>query len=163
MAAVKAAVAIPVIVNGDIETAEDARAALHASGADALMLGRGVYGRPWLAAHLDRALKDGTKLQEPEAPERLAIVLDHFRQTLDFYGEHLGSRMFRKHLGWYIERAPWPDDPAERRVAKGRLCRLDDPADVEAALTYLWLGGEVPHIGNSTVESGPQGVHSVAA
>ena len=67
---VKAAVGVPVIVNGDIVTAEDARTALEQSGADALMLGRGVYGRPWLAAHLERALEDGTVLEEPGALER---------------------------------------------------------------------------------------------
>ena len=135
---VKAALKIPVIVNGDILSAEDAREALTQSGADALMLGRGVYGRPWLAAHLDRALLDGTRLMEPGPTERLAIVIEHMWASIRFYGMPLGLKMFRKHLGWYIEQAPWPCDPLDRRLAKGRICRLDDPSEVERAMSELW-------------------------
>jgi nifR3 family TIM-barrel protein len=154
VAEVKKAVAIPVIVNGDIITAEQAREALDRSGADGLMLGRGVYGRPWLAAHLERALIDGAQLQEPDREERLAIVLEHLRASADFYGLPLGLKMFRKHLGWYIEQAPWPADPLERRAVKARLCRLETLEEVEAALTDLWLG--VTHLSNFDVENEPQ-------
>jgi nifR3 family TIM-barrel protein len=135
---VKAAVSIPVIVNGDILTADDAREALRQSGADALMLGRGVYGRPWLAAHMERALADGTVLLEPDREERLAIVIEHLRASVAFYDLPLGLKMFRKHLGWYVEQAPWPADPLERRAAKARLCRLETAAAVETALATLW-------------------------
>ena len=152
---VKAAVAIPVIVNGDILTAQDARDALAQSGADGVMLGRGVYGRPWLAAHLERALADGTVLDEPGRAARLTIVIDHLRASAAFYGLPLGLKMFRKHLGWYIEQAPWPADPLERRAAKARLCRLDDPDAVAQALTDLWHT-EVEHIRNSAVDPAPQ-------
>ena len=151
---VKAAVRVPVIVNGDIVTAADARAALEQSGADALMLGRGVYGRPWLAAHLERALADGTVLEEPGSEERLAIVIEHLRASVAFYGMPLGLKMFRKHLGWYVEQAPWPADPLERRAAKARLCRLDAPEAVEAALTGLWR--PLTYSGNSAVDMKPQ-------
>lgn len=160
VAEVKQAVGIPVIVNGDIITAEQAREALSRSGADALMLGRGVYGRPWLAAHLERALADGTRLQEPDREERLAIVIEHLRASAAFYGLPLGLKMFRKHLGWYIEQAPWPPDPAERRAAKARLCRLDTPEEVEAALTTLWR--DMTHFGNFDVENRPQVFEAVA-
>ena len=160
VAEVKQAVRIPVIVNGDIITAEQAREALDRSGADALMLGRGVYGRPWLAAHLERALIDGTQLQEPDREERLAIVIEHLRASADFYGLPLGLKMFRKHLGWYIEQAPWPADPLERRAAKARLCRLETPEEVEVALTDLWL--DVTHLSNFDVENEPQVFEAVA-
>jgi nifR3 family TIM-barrel protein len=156
---VKTAVGVPVIVNGDIVTAEEAREALDRSGADGLMLGRGVYGRPWLAAHLERALADGTRLHEPGPEARLAIVVEHLRASADFYGLPLGLKMFRKHLGWYIEQAPWPGDAAERRAAKARLCRLETPEAVERALTDLWLA----HPGDSGVEIGPQLAEATAA
>ncbi|KQW83773.1 tRNA dihydrouridine synthase DusB [Brevundimonas sp. Root1279] len=159
--AVKAAVSVPVIVNGDIVTADDARAALRQSGADALMLGRGVYGRPWLAAHLERALADGTVLHEPDRDERLAIVVEHLRASVEFYGLPLGLKMFRKHLGWYIEQAPWPTDPLERRAAKARLCRIDEPAAVESALADLWR--PVTLSGNSAVDIGSQLAEAGAA
>ncbi|WGM47744.1 tRNA-dihydrouridine synthase B [Brevundimonas sp. NIBR10] len=152
---VKAALSIPVIVNGDIITAEEAREALDQSGADAVMLGRGVYGRPWLAAHLDRALADGTQLAEPDADERLAIVLEHMQASIDFYGQPVGLKTFKKHLGWYIEQAPWPVDPTERRAAKARLCRLDNSAEVARGLTALWRT-DLPHLRNSNVDFSPQ-------
>ncbi len=68
--------------------------------------------------------------------------------------------MFRKHLGWYIEQAPWPADPLERRAAKARLCRLETPEEVEAALIDLWLG--VTHLSNFDVENEPQVFEAVA-
>ena len=156
--AVKTAVSIPVIVNGDIVTSEEAREALDRSGADALMLGRGVYGRPWLAAHLERALADGTTLAEPGPEDRLAIVIEHLSASLAFYGSRLGLRMFRKHLGWYVEQAPWPPEPQARRAARSALCRLDDPVDVAAGLAQLWGVPSDPlgHLRNSVVDKAPQ-------
>jgi nifR3 family TIM-barrel protein len=140
VAEVKAAVGVPVIVNGDITDAATARAALAQSGADAVMIGRGAYGRPWIAAGIDHALATGETMREPGLAERLAIVLDHFADSLRFYGDALGLKVFRKHLGWYVENAPWPADAAARRAAKSALCRLETPAAVEAALTALWAG-----------------------
>lgn len=138
VAGVKAAVDVPVVVNGDVRTIADAQAALARSGADAVMLGRGVYGRPWLAAGMQAALEGREAQVEPDAAARHALAVEHFRAVLEFYGEGLGLRMFRKHLGWYVEQAPWPVDPVERRAAKARLCRLERPDDVEEQLAILW-------------------------
>ena len=138
VAEVKKATRLPVIVNGDIIDAMSARNALAQSGADALMIGRGAYGRPWIASALDRVLDSNSEMSEPDTASRLGIALDHFRDTLRFYGDTLGLKVFRKHLGWYVEQASMPCDPQLRRAHKARLCQIDNPRDVESALTALW-------------------------
>jgi nifR3 family TIM-barrel protein len=139
--AVKAAVSIPVVVNGDIVDGVTARQALDASGADAVMVGRGVYGRPWIAAQIEAELANDP-YEAPGPEQRLGIALDHFRDSLAFYGDRLGLKIFRKHLAAYVEHAPWPADPQARREARSFLCRLDDPAAVERGLTALWCDPE---------------------
>jgi nifR3 family TIM-barrel protein len=138
VAEVKAAVSIPVVVNGDIKDGQSARAALQASGADAVMVGRGVYGRPWVAAQIDAELQ-GRPFAEPALEARFAIVIEHFRDSLAFYGERLGLKIFRKHLAAYIEQAPWPASEEDRRRARSRLCRLEEAAAVERGLEELWI------------------------
>ncbi|HEX3675084.1 MAG TPA: tRNA dihydrouridine synthase DusB [Rhizomicrobium sp.] len=138
VADVKRAVGIPVIVNGDVTDAASARIALAQSGADAIMIGRGAYGRPWIARATDQALRDGGEIVEPGLDERLAIALDHFRDSVAFYGDMHGVKIFRKHLGWYIETAPLPLSAEARRAARSELCRLTAPRAVETALVGLW-------------------------
>jgi nifR3 family TIM-barrel protein len=135
---VKNATRLPVIVNGDIADAVSAREALAQSQADAVMIGRGTYGRPWIAAAIDRALAANDDAEEPTLAERLAIVLEHLADSLRFYGDALGLKIFRKHLGWYIEQAPCLTAPDVRRAARGALCRMDSARDVETALAALW-------------------------
>ncbi len=139
VAGVKAATRLPVIVNGDIVDAASALRALALSGADAVMIGRGLYGAPWKAAGVDAELQ-GETAAEPGREARLALVLDHMGEALRFYGDRMGLRTFRKHLGWYVEQAPWPTSAEARRAAKSALCRLESVHEVEAALTRLWLG-----------------------
>jgi len=141
VAPVKAAVDIPVIVNGDIVDGATARAALDQSGADGVMVGRGVYGRPWIAAEIEASLS-GEAFESPDIETRLAIVLAHLDDSLDFYGERLGLRIFRKHLAAYIDNAPWPTQAEARRAARGRICRLEDPSQVKLELIALWRDPE---------------------
>jgi nifR3 family TIM-barrel protein len=134
---VKAAVTIPVLVNGDVLDVGSARAALVASGADGVMIGRGATGRPWIAASIEAAL-DGRRACEPGRDERAQIVADHLEASVEFYGEALGVRMFRKHLAAYITAAPWPLPLEARRAARAGLCRLESAFDIRAGLGALW-------------------------
>lgn len=141
VAGVKSAVSVPVIVNGDIVDGATARQALDESGADGVMVGRGVYGRPWIAAEIEAALS-GRTFESPDVETRLALVIDHLDDSLRFYGERLGLRIFRKHLAAYIENAPWPTQAEARRAARGRICRLEDPSQVKLELIALWRDPE---------------------
>lgn len=139
--AVKAAVSVPVIVNGDIVDAASAREALAQSDADAVMIGRGACGRPWIAAAIDRALTGGSDAGEPDRETRLVIASQHLADSVAFYGERNGVKIFRKHLAWYIEQAPWPASAEARRNAKARLCQLDRQSEIASELAALWSAG----------------------
>ena len=106
IAAVKASVRIPVFANGDVTTPEQARHVLAATGADALMIGRGAQGRPWIFREIAHYLASGEKLPEPTPAEVAAILIGHLEHLYAFYGELAGLRIARKHLGWYAKDRP---------------------------------------------------------
>ena len=103
--AVKEAVGIPVIANGDIVDAPTAAEALRLSGADGVMVGRGVQGRPWLLAQIAAALFGTAEPLVPTGGDLADLVIEHHTMMLDFYGPDLGIRTARKHLGWYLDAA----------------------------------------------------------
>jgi len=106
IAAVKQSVAIPVVANGDITTPEKAKFVLDYTGADAVMVGRAAQGRPWIFREIDHFLQTGTHLPAPYIAEVLALMDEHLRAHYGFYGDYLGVRTARKHIGWYVRDLP---------------------------------------------------------
>ncbi len=110
VAQVKEAVRIPVIVNGDIVTEEDAAEALARSGADGVMIGRGAYGRPWILRQVSHFLANGERLPDPPLADQKAILLTHYRAMLEHHGEAYAVRLARKHVSWYSKGLPGSAD-----------------------------------------------------
>ena len=105
---VKQAVGIPVIANGDVDSAHKAAEVLHETGADGVMVGRGALGQPWLFRSMERYLDGGRATAPPDASEVRAVMLEHLQELHAFYGEPQGVRIARKHVGWYLEHYPCP-------------------------------------------------------
>jgi len=103
IAAVKAAVNIPVVANGDITTPAKAKFVLDHTGADAVMIGRAAQGRPWICREIDYFLRTGENLPPPLVEEVRELMNEHLPAHYAFYGEYLGVRTARKHIGWYVE------------------------------------------------------------
>jgi len=102
IAAVKQSVRIPVVANGDITSPEKAKFVLDYTGADAVMVGRAAQGRPWIFREIDHYLRTGSHLPAPAISEVRALMNEHLRAHYAFYGEYLGVRTARKHIGWYV-------------------------------------------------------------
>jgi tRNA-dihydrouridine synthase B len=118
---VKAAVSVPVLANGDVQTPADAVQILNESGADGVMIGRGSFGRPWIVAQMQAAVRGEAIAADPTPLEQWRSALTHYRAALSHYGTELGRRVVRKHLGWYSERA------GAHRSLRNALVRSNDP------------------------------------
>lgn len=125
---VKEAVRIPVIANGDIIDSASARRALALSGADGIMIGRGAQGRPWMLAQIAAELY-GTKAPDiPQGQALIDMVQAHYGEMLKFYGDDLGGRVARKHLGWYM------DDAGTDKALRKAVLTCREPSDVMGLL-----------------------------
>jgi tRNA-dihydrouridine synthase B len=106
IAAIKQAVGIPVLANGDIDSPQKAREVLEKTGADALMIGRAAQGRPWLFREIAHYLAKQELLPPPSVGEIRDVMIDHIQRLYEFYGEHRGVRIARKHIAWYAKEQP---------------------------------------------------------
>jgi len=131
-AAVKAALRIPVVANGDIDSPEKARAVLAATGADAVMIGRAAQGYPWIFREVAHFLATGTHLAPPLVSEVKKLLIEHLHDHYSLYDEFIGVRSARKHIGWYVQDLPGGED------FRHRMNLLEDSAaQVAAVESYL--------------------------
>ncbi len=128
------AVDVPVVVNGDVVDLATAREALRQSGADAVMIGRGAQGQPWVVGQIGAALAGRVGLETPTGAALAELVAEHYEAMLSAYGRTLGNRMARKHLDWYLEAAGGGPDKAVRK----RLLTGEDSDEVLAMIPDLF-------------------------
>ena len=145
IAAVKASVQIPIIANGDINTPEKAKQVLDHTGADAVMIGRAAQGRPWLFREIEHFLLTGKHMPPPQISDIHHVLLDHMQQLYQFYGEHNGLRVARKHISWYTKglagSAHFRHQMNQLETPTGQLAAVDEffAAQAQHGTTLLYL------------------------
>ncbi len=140
IAEVKSQVQIPVFANGDITTPEKAQYVLKHTGADGLLIGRGAQGRPWIFREILHFLETGTHLAEPPLGEVEQILIEHLVELHSFYGETMGVRIARKHVGWYLQ------SHDQSKVFRKRFNAIDDALEQKDSIQQYFAGlrnGEV--------------------
>lgn len=137
IAAVKQAVRIPVIANGDAVSFESVLDMLHQSQADGVMIGRGAYGAPWFPGQIADFLAGKRFVKEPSVQEKYAYICEHYEDMLSHYGTYLGVRNARKHLGWYLEKTL--ESQNDVKYWRAKLCREDDPQCVSDMLSEIYI------------------------
>jgi tRNA-dihydrouridine synthase B len=146
IAAIKADLRIPVIANGDVDSPEKAAWVLRHTGADAVMVGRAAQGRPWLLGAMSHFLATGERLPEPSLEQVQTILLGHLHAVHAFYGEQMGVRIARKHLGWYARDRP--ENHAFRAVVNQAVT-----AETQLRLTHDYfaalVAGISPQVANA--------------
>ena len=150
VASVKAALRIPVVANGDIDSPKKARDVLAFTGADAVMIGRAAQGRPWVFREMAHFLATGTQLAPPLVAEVSRLLLDHLVDHYDLYGEFTGVRTARKHIGWYVKSLPGGE------AFRARMNLLDNGAEQLAAVGQFFdsLGDSMDRIPADALDAG---------